>query len=315
MGEEVYQNRKYLDELYKKFGDFHACFYVGRKWELYSSIKDKTVFLPINHREIFPQEVIFDFDVKDNKRLIYYYEKIKRKLKRHNIAFKAYHTGGKGIHIHILYNELLDYSYEDRTIIKRKIIDYFFSDATGRSFSQYAKVDYQLCSRHLVRAEYGKHEKTGRHKTLIFEYTPLIKKDNSIPEKVLNEFKKEKEKPSPKTNILVGRGYLGVNFPCISFLLSQDFTGCEDGRKRALRSLCSYFYINLGDKGLDQIKEWNEYKLNGYFTEKKIENAWNSIKNMIKKGRRFGCRSMKDLLIDIYNKNEVCAKCLMNNQS
>jgi len=313
MDEQVSQNRRNLEKLNEEFGDFHVSFKIGRKWELYSETIDKWTFLPINHREVFPQEIVFDFDLNNQEKLTYYYKRIVVKLKKHNLKFYAFTTGGKGIHIHILFPEILKHDIKDRPLLKKSIIDYFFRDSKGNSFSHLAKVDYQLCSRHLVRAEFGLHEKTRKYKEPLYEFTPLIKEDNKIPSGALELFKEELKPKKSRKGILSSTGIKQVAFPCIQYLLSQDFAGNNDGRKRALIMLCSYFYSNLGKKGFSIIVEWNDYKLNGYFSEEQLNSKWDSMKKMVDGGKRFGCTSMKYLLNEFGRQIEVCEKCVLYN--
>lgn len=294
-------NRKHLDGLVEVHGDFHCVMDLGDNWQLYKQYFEE---IPgdIRHREVMPSEVVFDFDVKDIKVRDYWFSRLIDNLKRHHVAYSAWTTGGKGIHVHCFFPQILDYPNDKRTALKTAIID-FFTRWGEQSFSKFAKIDYQLCSRHLVRSEYSLRPETNSYKKLISEWQPLIKTPSQIPSQVIDAFNRAKVQPYIRQT-RTATGIHNMKFKSIEYLMSEDFAGLKEGRKRALTILCSHFYSTEGDKGIEAILEWNDYKLNGYFTEEKIRTQFNSIKKMVESGKRYGRTSIKNLMNELGVKEE-----------
>ena len=125
----------------------------GRNRKIYDGICD----LEYNHRTILNNEVVFDFDNdkesvnKDNAL------KVCETLDADNINYSLWFTGNKGYHIHAFWKDLS--SIKELSLMKRIILKYY---AWGMD------IDYQLAGKHLVRMEYGIHEKKrSQNKILI----------------------------------------------------------------------------------------------------------------------------------------------------
>ena len=298
-------NIKELMEFEEIYGTFHVIKNMNtkdRSWRLFPIFCKRELEFDnyiINHREVFPDEVVFDFDLNDRKKLMYYYNRISTRLKSAKIDFKSYTTGGKGIHIHCFFPELMGFDVQKRSLLKEYILDHF-----SKKDKPYAGLDYQLCYRHMIRAAHGFHEKTGKNKDLLHTYRKLIKGDNKIPLDAMRRLAKKKVTCSNKT--FINNGY---TFNCIDYLSGQDFANYEDGRKRALTLLASYYYGINPTEAENILSQWNDYKLNGYFNSYKITATINSAKKMHNSGRRYGCRAIQNLLNEISSASEVCESC------
>ena len=306
MKEKQKENRDYLTALFIEFGNFHCVEFIGEKWTLYSDKKELPPHYYINHREVLPQEVVFDYDHKDINKNKFYHGIIANKLKRYKVEYKSWTTSGKGIHTHIIFPDLLSYPKEDRSMVKKSIIDFFFGPHAA-----HAKVDYQLCTRHMVRAEYGTHEKSGGIKLPYDEFVPRIKVPNKIPPRALDIYEMEKSKFKSRKPLVIGRGFSSNPFPCISYFMGEDFCSVKDGRKRAKTILLGYFYKLKGDEALDIVREWNDYKLNRHFNDYQLTSSFKGVKKMYDEGRSFGCTSCKYLLTELGKKEDVCKECVL----
>lgn len=304
--------RKYVE----KYGKFHFVYALYRpsKWKIYpDDVTKQEEETLINHREIFPDELVFDLDLKDAIELKKQSDYLKERLKKFQIQYVAWNSGGKcskeniANHFHTIFPELMEVEPDKRKIWKDEL--YKFVLGTHLTTS---KCDLQLSSRHLIRAEFGKHERTVNYKSLIEEYRLPIEKPNKIPEtwkySIQDTIKKMNEQ---KTSKVEKRSANVEIFPCVAYFLSLDFGSLQDGRSRALAILCNFFYKSLGDKGINAVKEWNDYKLNRYFSEDKINVQFNSIKRMVESGRNFGCTYTKKLLSDL-GKSNICSDCLID---
>lgn len=303
-------NHGNLIDLYAEYGPFHTSIYIKNKWRLYPKDYSDNFKGTINHREVLPSEVVFDLDTECQKRQKLYLNKLITKLDRGKYTYDSYHTGGKGSHTHTFWEGLAQLSTEDRSLMKECILNAFFN----KRERVYAGVDYQLCTRHLVRAEYGLHEKTLNRKLPISSNGDRHK-FNKIPAKAKIEYMKRKMDKKERAKIVrSGTGISRAAFPCVTTLLSQDFAKNKDGRKRALNILSCYFYKNVGDKGINTIKEWNDYKLNGYFKEHQVERSFKNMKAMVDSGKSYGCRATGNLLGEFGLKDEVCSICILNSR-
>ena len=310
------KNRSHLRKLYETYGDFHVCKKLGIKWELFSKIDEDLVdFNEINHREVMPIEVVFDIDVKDDKKSLFYSNKITSKLTQKKISFNAYNSGNKGFkvqspnHIHVFFPELANYPYEERCLMKEAIIDYFIG-----SYKQYANIDYQLCNKHMIRAEYSLHEKSGKEKQLVEKFRGRFSlKRNAIPQVAIDTFTKTKlDRETRKKKVLTNTGITRVEFPCIKYIMGEDFIALKDGKKRAMTILANYFNQEEKCDVYNVLSEWNDYKLNGAISPAKIRGAIYSIEKMHKDGRKFGCRYIKQLLDELKVTDVVCGNCMLN---
>ena len=299
----------------KQYGKFHFIYSMHRpqKWKIYpdeldSRDTDETI---INHREIFPCEIVFDFDLVSPKHLKFYYSEVSKRLKKYKMSYTAYNSGGKCSveklpnHVHVFIPEVGRIPTENRKLYKEQILKFFLG-----KYEHSSHVDFQLCSRHMVRAEGGKHEKTGREKILISTYEPTIQKENMLPPVLKNIIvEKLNDLHSRKEGVTTHVKTDSV-FPCVEYLMSQDFGSLGDGRQRALTILSNFYYKTLGEAGYDKVREWNDYKLNRYFNEGKLKSTFNSIKKMVDEGRRYGCTTIKRLLKE-FNKEKICKTCFI----
>lgn len=187
---------------------------------------------PYNHRVMLPNEVVIEYDTDNiiiNKR---YVDEVAKRFKRDGIRFSKWSSGNKSTHLHTL----LDCgSATNIPLLKRVFIRYYTKDLPVP--------DLQLCgNNHLIRAEYGVHEKTGKRKELISkdkDYPCL----SSIPTEVWSLYYKE-------VGIIMNRK-VSIDtkefeqLPGIQHLFrTEEFRKYNDARKRAMLLLI----IALKDK-------------------------------------------------------------------
>jgi len=113
---------------------------------------------PYNHRSILNCEVVIEFDDDDkavNKKLA---DEVCKRLSKDNIGFSKWFSGNKSVHVHFL----IDVGEATNLTALKRVILKHYSEGIPNP-------DLQLCSDHLIRAEFGLHEKTGKYKTLIYK--------------------------------------------------------------------------------------------------------------------------------------------------
>ena len=117
-----------------------------------------------NHRQILKNEIILDFDrtiPKDRALDDYDVKRIIRQLTRDDFRFCVYHSGSKGVHIHIYWNPLAASSTRERVEFRELLIEsYTKRFAVG--------LDKQLAlDSAMIALEHVPHWKTGNRKTLV----------------------------------------------------------------------------------------------------------------------------------------------------
>ena len=120
--------------------------------------KKYSPFKQYNHRSVLNNEIIIEFDHDDkdvNKKATL---EVLKRLRDDGIAYSYWDSGNKSFHVHTLVDIPED--------VNRKYFKKAFLQAYTEGLE--VKPDYAVCNNnHLIRAENGVHEKTGRHKTLI----------------------------------------------------------------------------------------------------------------------------------------------------
>lgn len=170
--------KEYLDQLQNKYGDFEVFVLsedyksTWRKW--LDAREDKDFLKKINNRTILDIEVVLDLEEPEK------YDMLTKKLEEDKLHYKAYKTGSKGYHFHLIFPELRDKTEQQRKKIKEYLIRKYGCDPQ------------KATSRSGIALEFTAHWKTGKPKELIKE-----KKGNnklSIIEEALKEYEAEQER-------------------------------------------------------------------------------------------------------------------------
>jgi len=265
-----------------------------------------------NHREKISCELVLDID--GNKYQLDFKRRTERearetykqlKIKLQDFSWASFHSGGKGIHIHLLFPELKNFTRLDRQemkrLLKRHLAWGFLTKEKGKGFVDPANPQ-------LTQLEFARHRKGG-FKSLIEINDVGI---NQIPPEVrkkFSEWKNRFKRMKPK------EFHSDDDPPCIKFLNFEDFTGIADGRKRAAFMMASY-YLNKfkGDRELtlDRLREWNNYNLGGYLPDSFILGQVRCVRGLV------GCRTMQSTLLEPIGKQEMlckrCRRCLTTGQ-
>ncbi len=292
---------EYLESHNKSNGDFHTCYTTNgyHKWlpyksepymKFYGSIKN---FTP-NHREVLANEVIIDCDNKAK----FVREAVYKRIKETNLAYSMWDTGNRGTHIHLYFEKIDKLTYEDRKLIKELIIRYYFGDLIKS-----CKIDMALVSRHMIRIEYGKHEKTKLYKDFITADRELER--NKILPEIKAQFEHKKELFSRPRKPQKG---CSISEPpeCVKHFLSDDFRGAKDGRLRALFVLGSWYKQNNIDSDdiIEELIRINHYALHDYWTMNQIISTVKSSKGTLR------CYGRHKILEDI-GREDVIKKCVL----
>jgi hypothetical protein len=226
------------------------------------------------HREIFPNEVVIEYDNKSKGLNETYAKIISRRLNKHRISYDMWFSGNKSIHIHTYWDIP---EVKDLPLLKKAII-YVLTNGLNDP-------DLRLCSEgHLIRAEYGIHESTQNNKT------PL--KHNSR----LLYFNKIKPEMWERYNIMFSERLLIKTIenptaikehPAFKIIFNpESFKEVNDGRERAmffLLQVLKHDYKNYNDLFIF-IYDWYKYsggfKLTKEQIKHKVKYHWNKDYNV-----------------------------------
>jgi ribosomal protein S7 len=227
--------------------------------------------LGYNHRTIMDCEVIFEYDEPDpklNERLV---AKVINKLKVDNIKYARWFSGNKSQHVHIL---LKSYDVRNPALFKNVIMRHygtFYIDDKNNIWEKEGVgrrklyPDLKLASTgHLIRAEYGIHEKTQDNKELIFmskEYPCKSK----LPMHIFDQYQKAQEL-SVKQRVNQTVAQVAESETVKKLLNSVLFReGMNDGRERIMYQLIQVLKHKFKPKGEEGKKQltnlmWDWYK-------------------------------------------------------
>lgn len=157
---------KNLNDYLRKYYELQEDILVVYRPTLHSSWANRCMYLTeeydpdveYNHRNILQQEVVIEYDTDDKEKNLSLAEQTIKNLKKDGIAYSLWFSGNKSYHVHFLINP------------KRAANLRLLKITIMRHYSEGLETlpDLRLATdNHLVRAEYGVHEKTGVHKTLL----------------------------------------------------------------------------------------------------------------------------------------------------
>lgn len=156
------------------------------EWKQWKDCNDKEKE-EANLRTIFPNEVILD--IEDNNRI----EEIKNKLQSDNFKYLLCETGSRGLHAHIFFYNLDNYSKEIRNAIRKKLIKNYACDESKASEDT------------LIAIINRPHFKTLNKKKVILD---MSEDDfNLIPKNLIIELRQEKERIAQLDNKLKDKDF------------------------------------------------------------------------------------------------------------
>ena len=249
-----------------------------------------------NHRIILPNEIVIEYDLDDKEVNKKYANIVASRLRKDGFKLSKWDSGNKSVHVHLLIN-LREVS--NPSVLKRVLVRYYTKGLTVP--------DLQLCSpNHLIRAEYGLHEKTGKCKSLIFKDSdyPYI---SEIPQHIWDLYRIEMIKQSNRMVTVDTTKF--QELPGIKFLFkTEEFKKLEDGRGRAILLLV---YVLKHKFTLQETQEyiWLWYKYSSGAKLDKVK-VYNQVKYYYSKnyGLRFYEKYLNELLSDINREDLIKVK-------
>jgi len=265
-----------------------------KRAEFGSPSYDRTT--PYNHRTVFPSEIVIEYDNED-KRLNYKLaQRVIRKLANDGISYSMWFSGNKSTHIHAFFDMQQP---ENRRVLKRSIL---LKYATIHHRGTKYKPDLNVASQnHLIRAEHGVHESTGRQKSFIDEHVSFPK-INRVPMHVweyYNDYMKEHQVGSDDYDEdLVDAVAQHDGFKWM--LNPENVKSAGDGRKRGLWFITNILrwtkYQDQPEKLKNFVKWWYKEAGGRKYSEHDIEQK---VDASLEKDYTPGFRFMNELLSDM----------------
>lgn len=245
-----YKLRPLLVDLYKLQENILLCYRPTLKhsWAdrvLYLS-KEYNPYKEYNHRTILDCEVIIEYDTEDveeNERLV---RIVGKRLQDDEVSYSLWNSGNKSTHLHFYINHR---EAKNLRLLKNCLIRHY---TKGLPLP-----DMKLAGKHMIRAEYGVHEKTGLRKTAIYKSRNYIKK-HDIKEEVWNYYIREMKRV---TQAKLTRNVNDlVNCEEVKLILDTvKFREYDDGRERAL-----FMLIHLLKNSYDTKEELTSFLQSWY---------------------------------------------------
>lgn len=261
------------------------CFYLEDK---YDPLKK------YNHRSILMNEVVIEFDDEDKKVNSKMAEEVQKRLDKDNLKYSKWFSGGKSTHIHLL----LDIGEASNVRLLKTVF--------VRHYTEGLKLlpDLQLTyPNHLVRAEFGIHEKTGREKSLLFKSRGYPKL-NFIPQVVWDKYTVAMAKVV-KTKLTKDIKNFG-ELPGVELLFkTEEIAKVNDGRERSLLLLIKVLRSKYRkDELVKYLQDWYKYtkgsKLRDAQIAGKVYYYWDKDYSF-----QWWVEYLNDLLIDIGHEDKV----------
>ena len=222
-----------------------------------------------NHRSILSNEVVIEFDDDSPETNKKYADLVHYNLKQDGFKIAKWRSGNKSVHVHFFVN--LGNS-RNTNLLKKTIMRYYTKGI--------AVPDLRLASdNHLIRAEYGVHEKTGEFKSLISKMKgyPEV---TDLPEAVWSKYMSDQKK-SIRNRFSYDLKAL-EELPGFKYVVNaEQFRATDDGRERALFMLIHVLKPRYKERKAEFIKflqDWYRYssgrKLSDWAIKCKVEYHW-----------------------------------------
>lgn len=260
------------------------CFYLGDDYD-----QEKQY----NHRLILLNEVVIEFDDDNPQVNEEYAYKVSTRLKQDKIAHTMWDSGGKSIHIHFFINPKTVGSIR----LLKKVVMRHYTEGLP------IKPDMRLAvDSHLIRAEYGLHEKTGRRKRPIYKGRDYLK-DNVLPMAVWQKY------ASARTTTIKRKTSKDMTDSCVCLkhlASAEQFRENQDGCERALFILLhsgltsKYSMSDLEDYLWDWYKYAGGYKLNEQQVRGKVRYHYH---------KNYGTYSMIVELLEDLGREDILRQC------
>lgn len=247
-----------------------------------------------NHRSILTNEVVIEFDKEDVTENLVLSVEVSKKLSDDSIRHSLWHSGNKSYHIHFFIDTK---GAKNIRLLKKVVMRYYTQDLPS-------KPDMRLAvDGHLVRAEFGIHEKTGKTKTLI-KRSPNALRENPLKDEIWGLYSKG------VTTVIKRNISQDLNevdkCSCIKYIAdSTRFRENEDGRERAMFVMIHSLKKNNTKEELTELLcDWYRYSGGYKLTPNQIGAKVNYHYN-----RDYGTYTMVKELLEEFGRKDLLEQC------
>ena len=223
-----------------------------------------TEWKEINHRRVYQNELVWDFDYPDKEQNLECARKTQKKLEQEGIHSRLWDSGGKGYHLHAFFDKE---QMREHTKLKKKILLQHFANG---------EFDEQMTHTHMIRLEYGFHEKTGCFKQPLLQNPHInFREPNKVPEWVFERVEiLALEKRIRMIRYKHERQHNDAPPECTLAFYSDQFYNLRDGVQRAMfvlgATIAQYYDV---ETCVNELIEWNRkcyYKMKEGEIRKKV---------------------------------------------
>lgn len=215
------------------------CLYLDEK---YSDVKK------YNHRMVLNDEVVIEFDTDSPEKNLELIEGVVKKVLKDGIRYSLWHSGNKSYHLHFFINGK---NVVNQRLLKKVVMRHYTEGLDTLP-------DLQLAGNHMIRAEFGLHEKTGVSKNLIRQ-SPSYPLLAELPKEVWVKYKDEMSKVQ-KWKMSMSVKDLAESDMIKEMLDTTNFDKLNDGRERIMFVLANVLCVKYDKKELIQLlQDWYRY--------------------------------------------------------
>ena len=295
------QQKKLLDNFYKKYGKFRVASHTQFGWRYYMYPSQESISVlqkdGITDRDIMKDEIVIENDLNMRQMNMGLAIRHEKKLRDNGISYTKWFSGNKSYHIHCHFKEIkIIKNTEDLKRIKRSFLLWLYNFNEDKLLND--KLDIQLIGQHLIRLEHAWHPNTMQRKTLYNEHQS---DENKIPLIVWLHWTNTKKKLQQVKHISVFKR------PCIMDIYNNCL---DDGRQRGAFIIFNNFKREFGsEKAGELLHEWFQTQKNTSLTTSQVNYIINYHKD-----RPYpppSCNYIKDYMTSIGRK-QVCDSCPCN---
>jgi hypothetical protein len=299
---------KRLYNYLKAYSEFQKEIMLVYRPQIKSSWADRCLYLsedynsckPYNHRSVLRNEIVIEFDTEEINRNEWASKQVAELYRRDGIKYSLWKSGNKSTHLHCLI-QIKDNVQVN--LLKSQFIRYYTQDLDEEP-------DMRLASdNHLIRAEFGVHEKTGNTKDLIYESKEYAKELSIVNQDVWDKYTRY------RTSSLQSEMTRSLNSTAIEnlegfkhILKTETFKELKDGHERALFMLIHILkpkYEGKKEELTKFLQDWyrysSGYKLTDEDIRRKVKYHWD-------REYCIGINYLNELLISLGRKDLVYPK-------
>jgi len=215
---------------------------------------------PYNHRTMLDNEIVIEFDNGTPEQNRTNADIATQRMVKDGFGYAKWFSGGKSTHVHVIIDPK---ECPNIPLLKSCLMRHYCKGLPSP--------DLRLTSKnHLIRAEYGIHEKSGKYKTLISKSKgyPSI---SEVPDAVWRFYCQERERTLKRKLTLTTKDL--KEHKAIKFLMDSTNVRekIKDGRFRIMFLLTSVLKDSMEPKELEQfIVDWYRYSGGVKMSESKV---------------------------------------------